>query len=96
MTVENAPDALGGSGKGLITLRKRLQRLHGNHYTFSRTSGNQADTAYEALRNRGHSPYDAAVRNALQLARLRRSAILRYASRALSPPISPSCPVIPR
>lgn len=50
MTVENAPDALGGSVKGLITLRKRLQRLHGNRYTFSRTSGNQADTAYEAFK----------------------------------------------
>ncbi|MCU1340333.1 MAG: hypothetical protein JWO19_5914 [Bryobacterales bacterium] len=50
MTVENAPDALGGSVKGLITLRKRLQRLHGNHYTFSRTSGDQADTAYEAFK----------------------------------------------
>jgi hypothetical protein len=32
MTVENAPDALGDSVKGLITLRKRLQRLHGNSY----------------------------------------------------------------
>jgi hypothetical protein len=51
MTAENAADALGGSIKGLITLRKRLQELHGSLHTFSRTSANRADTAYEAVKH---------------------------------------------
>src|SRR5689334_12460287 len=48
-----SPGALEISVSALISLRDRLQVMHGNQHRFSRTSAGQADAAYDNFKSSG-------------------------------------------